>query len=153
MERVDTLSKRPLDNTHSCCQATIKVFFLGDPEVGEVLPGELDVSLDVLADDGLLVGAGDVVPLDAVAVEVVEHGHARLGLAALGALAVVGLAHAVSGNREEKLRIMFRCYVRKLIRSVYIKTISYAALVIFRLFLLPLSTKFVSLPGLAQMLK
>ena len=37
----------------------------------------------VLADDGLLVVAADVVPLDAVPVEVVEDGHARLGLAVL----------------------------------------------------------------------
>ena len=44
---------------------------LGDPDVGEGLPGEVEVTLDVLADDGLLVVAADVVPLDAVSVEVV----------------------------------------------------------------------------------
>ena len=44
------------------------------------------MSLDVLAHDGLLVVAADVVPFDAVAVEVVEHGHARLS-----SLAVVRL--------------------------------------------------------------
>ena len=47
------------------------------------------MALDILADDGLFVVAGDVVPLDAVLVEVVEHGHARLA-----ALAVVGLTLA-----------------------------------------------------------
>ena len=58
----------------------------------EGLPGILDVSLDVLADDGLLVLAGDVVPLDAVAVEVVEDGQARFRVAAiLDLLPVVGL--------------------------------------------------------------
>ena len=59
---------------------------LGDPDVGEGLPGEVEVTLDVLADDGLLVVAADVVPLDAVSVEVVENGHARLS-----SLAVVRL--------------------------------------------------------------
>ncbi len=50
------------------------------------------MSLGVLADDGLLVGAGHVVPLDAVAVEVVEHSQAGLSLATLRGLPVVGLA-------------------------------------------------------------
>ena len=59
---------------------------LGDPDVGEGLPGEVEVSLDVLADDGLLVVAADVVPFDAVAVEIVEDRHARLA-----SLAVVRL--------------------------------------------------------------
>ena len=48
--------------------------------------------LDVLADDGLLVGAANIVPLDAVAVEVVEHGQAGLL-----ALATVGLAATGAG--------------------------------------------------------
>ena len=64
---------------------------LRDPEVGEALPGEVDVSLDILADDGLLVGAGNVVPFDAITVEVVENGHAGLSLSPLTSLAVVGL--------------------------------------------------------------
>ncbi len=63
--------------------------YLGDPDVGELLPGVVEVTLHVLADDGLLVVAAHVVPLDAVAVEVVQHRHARLT-----ALAVVGLALA-----------------------------------------------------------
>ena len=46
------------------------------------------MTLHVLADDGLLVVAGDVVPLDAVVVEVVEHGQAELV-----ALAVVRLGN------------------------------------------------------------
>jgi len=46
----------------------------------------------VLADEGLFVVAGDVVPLHAVAVEVVEHGEARLViLARFFELAVVRL--------------------------------------------------------------
>ena len=53
---------------------------LRDPDVGEGLPGEVEMSLDVLADDGLLVVAGHVVPLDTVPVEVVQHGHARFSL-------------------------------------------------------------------------
>ena len=51
--------------------------------MGEGLFGVSDVALHVLADDGLLVLAGHVVPLDAVAVEVVEDGQARLGVAAI----------------------------------------------------------------------
>jgi len=49
---------------------------LGDPDVGEGLPGEGEMTLYVLADDGLLVVAGHVVPLDPVTVEVVQHRHA-----------------------------------------------------------------------------
>jgi len=54
---------------------------LGNPDVGEGLPGEGQMALHVLADDGLLVVAGHVVPLDPVAVEVVQHRHAGLALA------------------------------------------------------------------------
>ena len=49
----------------------------------------------VLADEGLLVVAGDVVPLDAVVVEVVEDGQAGL---ALVVLAVVRLLLAVAAG-------------------------------------------------------
>ena len=52
--------------------------FLGDGNVGELSPGKLKVALDVLADDGLLVVAGHVVPLDPVRVKVVEHAQAGL---------------------------------------------------------------------------
>ena len=55
----------------------------GDANIGEGLPGELQVSLDVLADDRLLVVAPDVVPLDPITVEVVQHRHAGLGLSVL----------------------------------------------------------------------
>ena len=55
----------------------------GDANIGEGLPGELEVSLDVLADDRLLMVAPDVVPLDPIPVEVVQHRHARLGLSVL----------------------------------------------------------------------
>ena len=66
--------------------------FLGDLNVWKRLPGVLYVTLDVFADDGLLVLASHVMPLDAVAVEVVEHGHARFGVAAvLDLLTVVRL--------------------------------------------------------------
>ncbi len=60
--------------------------------MGKGLSGVGDVAFYVLADDGLLVLAGHVVPLDAVAVEVVEDGQARLGVAAvLNLLTVVRL--------------------------------------------------------------
>jgi len=60
--------------------------------VGKGLSGVGDVALHVLADDGLLVLAGHVVPLDAVAVEVVEDGQAGLGVSAvLNLLSVVRL--------------------------------------------------------------
>ena len=36
----------------------------GYSDLGEMLPGVGDVTLHILADDGLLVGAGHVVPLD-----------------------------------------------------------------------------------------
>ena len=39
---------------------------LWDSDVGELSPGVFDVTLDVLADDGLLVVAGNVVPFDSV---------------------------------------------------------------------------------------
>jgi len=54
-----------------------------DLDLGELSPGELEVALDVLADDGLLVVAGNVVPLDTVSIEVVQDRHARLRLASL----------------------------------------------------------------------
>ena len=60
--------------------------------MGKGLSSVRDVALHVLADDGLLVLAGHVVPLHAVAVEVVEDGHARLGIASvLNLLTVVRL--------------------------------------------------------------
>jgi hypothetical protein len=43
---------------------------LRDLDVGELSAGVLDVALDVLADDGLLVVAGNVVPFDTVLSEV-----------------------------------------------------------------------------------
>ena len=75
----------------------VSSFFLWDPDVGEGLPGKVEVSLDVLADDGLLVGASDVVPLDTVAVEVVQNGHARLT-----ALAIVWLAASATGGKNQE---------------------------------------------------
>ena len=60
--------------------------------MGEGLFGVRDVALHVLADDGLLVLAGHVVPLDAVAVEVVEDGQTRFRVTAiLNLLTVVRL--------------------------------------------------------------
>ena len=58
------------------------------------------MSFDVLADNGLLVGARDVVPFDAVAVKVVEDGQTSLFFAALAALAVIGLANAVAAKKK-----------------------------------------------------
>jgi len=52
-------------------------------DVGESLASESQMTLDVLADDGLLVVAGHVVPLDPVPVEVVQHGHTGLTVASL----------------------------------------------------------------------
>jgi len=62
---------------------------LRDADVGESLPGKVEVSGDVFADDGLGVVASHVVPLDPVPVEVVEDG--QTGLFALSA---VGLGPA-----------------------------------------------------------
>jgi len=47
------------------------------------LSGKVKVTLGILADDGLLVVAGHVVPFDPVAVEVVQDGQAGLVLASL----------------------------------------------------------------------
>jgi hypothetical protein len=72
------------------------ILFL-EPGIGALIGESVEDSgrRGELAEGGLLVVAGDVVPLDAVAVEVVEHGHARLA-----ALAVVGLPDAgASGLR------------------------------------------------------
>ena len=44
------------------------------------MSGKVEMSLNVLADDGLLVVAGDVVPFDSVSVEIVQYSHARLGV-------------------------------------------------------------------------
>jgi hypothetical protein len=76
-------------------------------ELRESLSRVLDVPLDVLADDGLLVLAADVVPLDAVAVEVVEDRQTRFGRAAvLDLFAVVGLnAGRVESLNKRKLII------------------------------------------------
>jgi len=52
-------------------------------DVGEGLPGEGQMTLDILADDGLLVVAGNIVPLNTVSVEVIEDGHAGLRLSSL----------------------------------------------------------------------
>jgi len=65
---------------------------LRDPDIGEGLSREGKMTLDILADDGLLMVTGHIVPLDSIAVKVIEHRHTRLGLSAqLGLLPVVGL--------------------------------------------------------------
>jgi len=57
------------------------------------LSGKVEMSLNVLADDGLLVVAGNVVPFDSVSVEIVQYSHARLGVTVLlDLLSVVGLS-------------------------------------------------------------
>ena len=64
----------------------------GDPQLGELLSGEGEVTVHILAHYRLLVGAGHVVPLDPVPVVVVEHGETGLGVPAqLLLLPVVGL--------------------------------------------------------------
>ena len=82
----------------SCSFPRFRDFFLslGDPDVGEGLPGKVQVTLDVLAHNGLLVVAGDVVPLDAISVEVVQHGQAGLLT-----LTVIGLF--ATGTEKEKI--------------------------------------------------
>ena len=62
------------------------------------------MTFDIFANDGLLVMARDVVPFDSVSVKVVEHGHARFGIAVLlNLFAVVGLG-ARRGESEAKIK-------------------------------------------------
>jgi len=74
--------------------------FSRDAEFWECLSGEVEVSLDVLANDWLLVMASDVVPLDPVAVKVVEDGHTSLVISGriLNLLPVVGLGLRRTGS-------------------------------------------------------
>jgi len=59
-----------------------------------------------LADDGLVVVAGDVVPLDAVVVEVVENPQALLA----PSLAVVWLCLTIpGGHRETSYKFSLKC--------------------------------------------
>jgi len=57
--------------------------YLRYSNVGEGLSGKVEVSLDVFADDRLLVVAGNIVPFDSIAVEVVEDGQAGLSVTVL----------------------------------------------------------------------
>jgi len=60
-----------------------------------MLSGVGQVTIHILANDRLLVGAGHVVPFDSVSVVVVEHGHAGLCVPVeLGLLPVVWLRQA-----------------------------------------------------------
>ena len=70
---------------------------LRDVDVGEGLPGKVEVSGDVFADDGLGVVAGHVVPLDPVPVKVVEDG--QTGLLALSAVGL-GLSQETAKMQE-----------------------------------------------------
>ena len=65
----------------------------GNLDIGELSACECQLAFDVLADDGFPVVAGDVVPFDAVTIEVVEDGEASLLVTTrvLDGLAVVGL--------------------------------------------------------------
>lgn len=77
----------------------------GDAEFRKGLSGKVEVSLNILADDGLLVVAGDVVPLDAVPVEVVKDGHAGLVITVkLDLLPVVGLGLGGTGPEKNIIR-------------------------------------------------
>jgi len=69
-----------------------------DVNVGEVEPGIVEQLIRVLADPGFDVVAGDVVPLDAVVVEVVEDGDAGLVGAVLAELPVVGLGRLAAAS-------------------------------------------------------
>jgi len=65
---------------------------LRDPDIREGLSREGKMTLDILTDDWLLMVTSHIVPLDSIAVKVIEHRHTRLGLSAqLGLLPVVGL--------------------------------------------------------------
>jgi len=62
------------------------VIIVGDlrySNVGEGLSGKVEVSLYILTDDWLLMMAGNIVPLDPVPIEVVEHGQAGLSVTVL----------------------------------------------------------------------
>ena len=72
----------------------------GDPDVGECPLGKVDVSGDVLANDGLGVVAGHVVPLDAVTIKVVEDGQASLVRALLAAVGLGPPSTAVKVDDE-----------------------------------------------------
>ena len=72
--------------------------WLWDADVGEGLPGKVEVSGDIFADDGLGVVASHVVPFDPVPVKVVEDGQA--GLLALSA---VGLGPARTAKEREHI--------------------------------------------------
>ena len=48
----------------------------GNPDVGEGLSGEGEVTLNILTDDWFLMVTGHVMPLDSISVEVVEDCHA-----------------------------------------------------------------------------
>lgn len=56
---------------------------LGDSDVWEVLPGKGQVTLDIFANDWLLVMTGNIVPFDSITIKVVENGHASLFVAIL----------------------------------------------------------------------
>ena len=60
---------------------------LWDTDVGECVPGKVQVSGDIFTDDGLGVVASHIVPFDSVTVKVVQHSHASLvrsGFTAVG---------------------------------------------------------------------
>lgn len=62
-----------------------------DAQIGICVAHVLQQSIVLLADEGLLVVAGHVVPVDTVVVELVQQGQAVLGCAVLLELTVIGL--------------------------------------------------------------
>lgn len=72
-----------------------------DSDVGAYEADVLQEGIVLLADPGLLVVAGDVVPVDAVVVELVENGQAVLGGAVLEGFSVVGLGFANTGKEKK----------------------------------------------------
>lgn len=64
--------------------------------------------IGILADEGLDVMAGDVVPLDAIVVEVVQNGKAALVIA-LGSLAVIRLRLVVAARVRPVAGVALRC--------------------------------------------
>ena len=60
---------------------------LWNTDVGERVPGKVQVSGDIFTDDGLGVVASHIMPFDSVTVKVVQHSHASLvrsGFTAVG---------------------------------------------------------------------
>jgi hypothetical protein len=63
----------------------------GYPDVGEGLPGKVQVTFSVLADNRFLVAASHIVPFNAIAVKVVKDGQTGLLFTSLGMFTIIRL--------------------------------------------------------------